>query len=156
MLESITKIMTDESDGNTYRFIFHCDACGHPWHSDTYHSIPDPANADAVAGQRESDHKAAYERSNLLARLHFNRCPVCKKIVCNECFRIMPKSDMCIECAEKFEESAQNQQDDTAGNMASGQPETQGAERKATGSSWLRRLFGRRNTGPPQKGSKND
>lgn len=44
---------------------------------------------------------AAYERSNLEAKVHFNRCRRCKRVVCSDCFRILPDCDLCKECAEQ-------------------------------------------------------
>lgn len=91
MLEPITKRMTDESDSNGYRFTFYCDICGSPWHSIRY-------SGGRAASERESERIAAYERANREAMMHFNRCPVCKRMVCDACFHILDEQDICKEC----------------------------------------------------------
>lgn len=41
------------------------------------------------------------------ARTHFNFCPMCKKLVCNNCFMICEDIDMCISCAKELEEQGE-------------------------------------------------
>jgi len=96
MLKPITKKISDESDSGIYRFTFYCDICGAPHQSVPYESETlnkiDPA-------RREAEHNAAYERANREIMNHFNRCPMCGRVVCDNCFRILDESDMCFECA---------------------------------------------------------
>ena len=33
-----------------------------------------------------NEHRAAFDEANLEAHIHFNRCPVCGKRVCDDCF----------------------------------------------------------------------
>ena len=96
MLRPITQKFTDESEGEEYRFTFYCDICGHPRQSIPYRSDTE-GHLDPRA--RENDHIAAYERANHEAISWFNRCPVCKRLVCDQCFRILDEMDMCKECA---------------------------------------------------------
>ena len=35
---------------------------------------------------------------------HLNYCPICKKLVCNQCFMICEDIDMCIRCAAELQE----------------------------------------------------
>ena len=128
MLKPVTAKMTDESEGNIYRFTFYCDLCGAPRQSVPYESMVTEdsgacidadsspgagvqivtgnitgANRTAVSTEtceRITDHNAAYERANFEALHYFNRCPVCKRMVCDTCYRILDDSDMCKECAE--------------------------------------------------------
>lgn len=97
MLDPITKKMTDESNGNGFCFTFYCDICASPWHSIPYSG---GRGRGAEVHTWENEHAAAYERANREALMHFNRCPVCKRMVCDDCFSILDEQDMCKECAD--------------------------------------------------------
>ena len=100
MLKPITQKVLDESEEGVYRFTFYCDICESPWHSVSYYSDTEE-NPDEQT--RELEHTAAYERANREALSWFNRCPVCRRVVCDKCFRILDETDMCAECAECIE-----------------------------------------------------
>jgi hypothetical protein len=99
MLKPVTKKMTDDSDvdNGIYRFVFYCDICGNPKQSVPYQTL---LETGSHPGSRENEHIAAYERANREILSNFNRCPVCERIVCDDCFRI-DESDMCFECLAK-------------------------------------------------------
>jgi hypothetical protein len=48
-------------------------------------------------------HKAAYERMKLDASFEFNRCPLCGRKVCRDCFYLSGSgiSDICKDCYGK-------------------------------------------------------
>ena len=96
MLQPVTRKITDESEGVVYRYTFYCDVCGSPKESVPYRS--DTALASPEERERES--KDAYERANKEAMGWFNRCPVCLRFVCDDCFRVIfdKEPDMCKEC----------------------------------------------------------
>ena len=100
MLKPVTKKITDESADGIYRFTFYCDICDKPYQSVPYHSETGKVTSDT----RETEYIAAYERANRDAIKNYNRCPVCDKIVCDDCFRFVYESDMCKECAALREE----------------------------------------------------
>ncbi len=102
MLQPVTRRITDLSTPAEYRFVFHCDICGASWESDPVKSITPEPNLDT----RARDHEAAYERANLEAMRQFNRCPICKRFVCNECFLELPVRDVCMVCAKQVEEES--------------------------------------------------
>ena len=98
MLKPITQKMTDESEDDVFRFTFYCDICGsakqsHPFISETEgYGIPvDPA-------QRDREHDDAYERANREMIRSFNRCPVCMRFVCDDCFYLLDDKHLCKEC----------------------------------------------------------
>ena len=97
MLKPITQKMTDESEGGVYRFTFYCDICGQPRQSIPYYS---DTKGCTDTHARETEHIAAYERANREAISWFNRCPICMRLVCDQCFRILDEMDMCNECAD--------------------------------------------------------
>ena len=97
MLKPVTQKMTDESEGGVYSFTFYCDICGSPKQSVPYQS---DGKGGEDPDERENEHKVAYERVNTEAIRWFNRCPVCGRLVCDQCFRILDEMDMCKECAD--------------------------------------------------------
>jgi hypothetical protein len=103
MLEPITKNMTDNSTEESFCFTFYCDICKASWESIPvkFSQAVDDATEKHIniRSVRESDHYAAYERANHEAMQYFNRCPVCKRWVCDRCFSIMSDRDVCKECA---------------------------------------------------------
>ena len=99
MLKPITQKLTDESEGGAYRFTFYCDICGAPKQSDAYQSMSEVTQSP---DKLEAEHNAAYERANRAAMSLFNRCPVCKRYVCDKCFRILEDMDKCSDCAERM------------------------------------------------------
>lgn len=108
MLAPITRRMIDNSNKRRFQFSFHCDICQSSWES-----IPlefSGGEKEAVGNLQEADlwereHEAAYERANREAILHFNRCPVCKRWVCDDCFYIFKDGDVCRECSKLKPES---------------------------------------------------
>lgn len=107
MLDPITKKMADRSDEKQFSFSFYCDVCQLAWHSVPLsfsagknegdgNSCPEKGGGKPDLWKRE--HEAAYERANREAMLHFNRCPVCKRWVCDDCFHMREAGDACREC----------------------------------------------------------
>lgn len=108
MLDPITKKMTDNSNEKQFSFSFHCDVCQHPWHSVPMGFSGEKQEVGEDTGKDlrrtplwEKEHEAAYERANREAMLHFNRCPVCKRWVCDECFHMHEDGDACKECLDQ-------------------------------------------------------
>ena len=102
--EPVTKKITNISTNSTFRFIFYCDRCGAGVHSACYifntkcFDPPPRGRARALLWTRQ--HDEAYERANSEARIAFNRCPVCGRRVCGDCFHVSSDAhtDICIDC----------------------------------------------------------
>ena len=99
MLPPVTRKFKDLSTERYYQFAFYCDACGAVWTSERY---PFCGQRETPMGAEEqkamdllwkTDHTAAYERANQEAMLHFNKCPLCGKRVCDDCF-----SELALSC----------------------------------------------------------
>lgn len=105
LLRPLTKQFKDNSTDATFNFIFFCDVCGKEWYS---YSLPfslskspfDLNRCDQYAKLLlwQSEHDAAYGRANNGAISHFNRCPVCSRWVCDDCFTAM--EIMCYKCIQ--------------------------------------------------------
>ena len=108
MLAPITKKMEDHSDEKQFSFSFCCDVCQQPWHS-----VPMNFSAGKTGSALwEREHEAAYERANQEAMLHFNRCPVCKQWVCDECFHMDESGDACESCLKQHDNQKKERMDE--------------------------------------------
>lgn len=102
MLPSITKRYTDHSTEDDFSFVFFCDCCDGRWASERYpFSMRDsPPGSEGEQQARvilwKAEHDAAYERANREAMLHFNKCPICGRRVCDGCFCEFEVS--CLQC----------------------------------------------------------
>ncbi len=107
MLKAITKKIIDRSTDEFFKFEFHCDRCGTGWVSETYnfeHGFPDKLTEGEKRAKEimwKVEHDAALERANLEARLRFNQCNSCGRIVCDECFAMDEDEEICVDCARK-------------------------------------------------------
>ncbi len=103
MLPPITKRYDDCSTDRYFHFIFYCDSCNSKWENEQYpFSMRDAPqcneeNEEARALLWKAEHNAAYERANTEALFHFNRCPLCGKRVCDNCFSEV--EDICLNCS---------------------------------------------------------
>ena len=52
----------------------------------------------------EQEFNEARRRAILNAAEHMNYCPICKRLVCNQCFLICDDLDMCKQCAADLEQ----------------------------------------------------
>jgi hypothetical protein len=104
MLEPITGKITDESTDKAFMFTFYCDLCGRMWKSMPVSPLERKRRREKERdGAWRLEHAAAYERANLEAMQHFNRCPRCRRWVCNDCLLLLEEGDLCRECGEETE-----------------------------------------------------
>ena len=55
----------------------------------------------------EQEFKTAMQVAVLTASEQLNHCPICKRLVCNQCFLICQDLDMCRQCATALEQQGQ-------------------------------------------------
>ena len=53
----------------------------------------------------EQEFRSARQTAIRHAAEHLNYCPICKRIVCNQCFLICDELDMCRNCATQLQET---------------------------------------------------
>jgi len=103
----VTQRHADYSSTEMFLFCFFCDLCGKEWKSARYDfnpgSIAKPIDLTVYQMLWNEQHRAAYERANRDASFEFNRCPVCGRRVCKECFHLSETgiSDICIDCLKE-------------------------------------------------------
>ncbi len=107
MLEPVTKKFEDSSTLENFKFTFFCDSCGSVVKEITYPYKP-PFKLKFFLSKSErrareliwqSDHASAYDRANKEVLLSFNRCPVCKRRVCDDCFN--DEEGLCRRCTDQ-------------------------------------------------------
>lgn len=102
-----TRRHADRSTMEGFSFGFYCDACGREWESARYAfnsgGLAAPMDPAVYQILWNDQHKAAYERARRDASFAFNRCPVCGRWVCKECFYLSETgvSDICKSCLRK-------------------------------------------------------
>lgn len=107
MLSPLTRRMEDHSTAACFSFSFYCDICGKEWRSGPVPFVgrEKDASLDDKVTQLiwQSQHAAAYERANQEAIFWHNRCQICSKWVCQDCFCVREDepSDVCVTCRDK-------------------------------------------------------
>lgn len=113
MKQILKNVIKDESDAESFVFSLSCSECGKSWKS-----MPvrfSKAGIEPQNAAKQTIYQALYQRERELAREqavtgavhHFNRCPLCGWLICNDCFLICEDLDMCRSCAEKLQETGE-------------------------------------------------
>ena len=106
-IRSLTDKTADHSSLEFFEFSFYCDRCDKSWRSEAVlfaaRGSPAIENDEVRKMLWEWDHRAAFERANLEAQFHFNRCPACGRWVCDDCFQplVNDRYDLCRDCVAK-------------------------------------------------------
>ena len=109
----IKEHLIDCSEPEKFVYNLVCPECGKLWQS-----TPVPFSKAGQAPKTESKkviYYLLYEREKQRAftraveeAVHcFNLCPVCERLVCNDCFLICQDIDMCLRCAERLQETGE-------------------------------------------------
>ena len=101
MKRVIQEHLIDCSDPDKFVYNLICPECGKLWQS-----TPVPFSKAGQAPQTESK-KVIFYRAVEEAVHCFNLCPVCERLVCNDCFLICQDIDMCRRCAEQLQETGE-------------------------------------------------
>ena len=101
--------LLDCSTVEEFRFFLPCGECGRIWKSR-------PARFSRAGLQPETEgkrviYRTLYERERAEARTaaetelfqSFNLCPICGRLVCDDCFRVCEDLDLCAACAERLQ-----------------------------------------------------
>ncbi len=113
MDDIIAKLIKNYSDDNCFLFAVACSECGNIWYS---HPVPfSKAGQSADTRAKVTLYRALYRQEMekaaaqavQQAKEHFNLCPVCHSLVCDNCFLICDETDMCSRCAKELGESGE-------------------------------------------------
>ena len=110
MKQMIEAILEDLSTREVFLFRIACASCGAEYaNRPTRFSKADVTPATQA---KKTIYDAIYDQEHRAARLaalqmgteYMNYCPICKRMVCNQCFLICDDLDMCRQCAEALQE----------------------------------------------------
>jgi len=109
----VEAVLENRSTKDEFRFRVTCESCGAEYGN---RPIRFSKSKTPPTTQREQIiHRALYEQEFRDARRaairdaaeHMNYCPICKRLVCDQCFVICDDIDMCKECAADLEQKGQ-------------------------------------------------
>ena len=110
MNKIVEKVVEDLSTQEVFLFHVACAIC-----NKAYANRPVRFSKSGVTPATKSKaviYEALYEQERAVARqsavgeaaTHLNYCPICKRLVCDQCFLICEDLDMCRQCAEELNE----------------------------------------------------
>lgn len=110
MKKLVEAALQNQSSKEVFLFRVTCASCG-----TDYGNKPmrfSKADTAASTPNEEIIYNALYEtelrtvRQSAICNIaeHMNYCPICKRLVCNQCFLICEELDMCKQCAAKLQQ----------------------------------------------------
>lgn len=113
MKRVIREHLIDCSDRDRFVFNLICPECGRVWQS-TPVAFSKAGEEPATESRRvvfyllyEREKQRAFDRAMEEAVHFFNLCPVCERLVCNDCFLLCREIDLCRRCAEQLQETGE-------------------------------------------------
>lgn len=107
VVEAVLKNMTSD---NVFKFRVSCTGCGseygnRPRRFSKTGVVPTTQNGKVVLDALyEYELETARQAAIRVAAEHMNYCPLCKQLVCDQCFVICCDIDMCKRCAAELEQ----------------------------------------------------
>jgi len=113
-MRHVTKeYLKDRSTADTFCFCMQCADCGKVWNS-TPILFSKAGVKPATEGKQiifdilyQKEKEDALNKAVEEAVGTFNRCPVCRRLVCDHCFLICDDIDMCGSCATRLQEQGE-------------------------------------------------
>lgn len=113
MKKLVEAVLENLSSKDVFLFRVTCESC-----STEYGNKPirfSKAEIPPITQSKQIIYNALYEQEFKEARRvairnaaeHMNYCPICKRLVCNQCFLICDDLDMCKQCAAALEQKGQ-------------------------------------------------
>lgn len=109
MQEIIKEKIIDNSNEETFSFVLECECCKKKLSSG--YTAFTKAGLHPSTPEQKTLFASLYnmERDRELVKLvrkateQYSLCPMCNRIVCDDCFLVCEDFDMCVECAEKLQ-----------------------------------------------------
>lgn len=112
--ETMCRISTDQlqdcSSQSDFTFSLRCEECGKVWRSKPVRfsraGVIAPSEGKRVIFETllKREKESALRRAAGEAENVFSRCPICHRLVCDNCFLICEELDMCDSCAKRLKE----------------------------------------------------
>ena len=111
MLKKLVEVaLENRSSKEVFLFRVICGSCGseygnRPIRFSKANSKPDTQNKQIIyEAIYEQEFRAARQIAIRNAAEQLNYCPICRRLVCNQCFLICDDLDMCKQCAASLEQ----------------------------------------------------
>ena len=113
MKKLVETMIENLSTRDIFLFRIFCASCGLEYGNKPIRFTK--AGALPNTSSKQIIYKALYEQEFRDARQtairnaaeHMNYCPICKRLVCNQCFLICDDLDMCKQCAAELQQQGQ-------------------------------------------------
>lgn len=110
MKKLVDVALKDLSTKDVFLFRVSCASCGAEYGNKPMRFSK--ADEPPATKSKQIIYNALYEQETKMARQaavrnaaeHMNYCPICKQLVCNQCFLICDDLDMCRRCAAELEQ----------------------------------------------------
>lgn len=108
MRKLVESVLENQSSSDFFLFRVTCGRCGSeygnkPMRFSKAGVLPTTHTSRLFLGALyEQEAKTAQQAAVCNAAEHMNYCPICKKLVCNQCFLICDELDMCRSCASEL------------------------------------------------------
>ena len=109
MKKLVETVLENLSTKEVFRFRVTCGCCGTEYGNKPIRfsraGIPPATQSKKIIYDAlyEQEFNEARRRAIRSAAEHMNYCPICKRLVCNQCFLICDDLDMCKQCAADLE-----------------------------------------------------
>ena len=113
MRKLVEAVLENMSSGDVFLFRVTCGICGSEYGNRPMEFSKSRTSSDTKSKQiiynalYEQELKTARQIAIRNAAEHMNYCPICKQLVCNQCFLICDDLDMCRQCATELEQHGQ-------------------------------------------------
>ena len=110
MKKLVEAVLENLSTKEIFLFRVICGSCGTEYgnrpirFSKSEIPITTPSKQIIYDALYEQEFKEARRAAIRSAAEHMNYCPICKRLVCNQCFLICDDLDMCSQCAADLEQ----------------------------------------------------
>lgn len=113
MRKLVEKALENKSTKEVFLFRVFCAVCGESYGNKPIRftkagvTPPTPGKQIVYETLYEQEQQDARNIAIRSAAEHINYCPICKRLVCNQCFLICDDLDMCKQCAAALEQKGQ-------------------------------------------------
>ena len=111
MKQLIEAILENLSTKEVFLFRIACASCGTEYanrptrFSKAGITPASPAKKTIYDALYDQEFRAARQTALRIGAEHMNYCPICKRLVCDQCFLICDDLDMCKQCAAHLKET---------------------------------------------------
>lgn len=113
MKKLVEALIENLSTREVFLFRIACAVCGESFGNQPIRFSKAGENADTETKQTlwkalyEEELRSVRQTAIMQASEHMNFCPICKQLVCNQCFMICDELDMCKDCAKELQQKGQ-------------------------------------------------